>query len=140
MKSEVRPLRVYIAGALSSKEKADRNPSQVIVDYLQNLHRMFRVATEVRNLGHIPYVPGLDFLLGITAGGWDENDYRGMGMGFLEVCDVVLVTSWSWGVDKEVTRAKELGIPVIDKIDLLPLIEKSLRGKDDGKGNEENLW
>jgi len=104
--------RVYIAGALSSKENENRNPSKVVTDYIQNVSRMCQRASEVRRLGYYPFVPGLDFLLGVVNGNWEEEDYRGIGMAFLEVCDAVLVTSDSWGVQQEISRAKELGIPV----------------------------
>jgi hypothetical protein len=105
-------MRVYIAGALSSRENTERNPSKVVTDYIQNVSRMCQVASQVRRLGHYPYVPGLDFLLGVIAGDWEEDDYREVGMSFLEVCDAVLVISQSWGVSKEIERANELGIPV----------------------------
>ena len=105
-------MRVYIAGALSSKESTNRNPSQVVTDYIANVSKMCKRASELRKRGYYPYVPGLDFLLGVIAGDWEENDYRGIGIAFLEVCDAVLVISDSWGVRKEVERAKELKIPV----------------------------
>jgi len=110
-------MRVYIAGALSSRENTNRNPSRVVTDYIQNVSRMCQVASQVRHKGHYPYVPGLDFLLGVVVGNWEENDYRGMGMGFLEVCDAVLVISQSWGVSKEIALANELGIPVYYRIE-----------------------
>ena len=105
-------MRVYIAGALSSKEDNTRNPSKVVTDYIRNISRMCRIASEVRRRGHYPYVPGMDFLLGVIAGDWEERDYRGTGMAFLEICDAVLVISESWGVAQEVQRARKLGIPV----------------------------
>jgi hypothetical protein len=106
-------VKVYIAGALSSKEKKGRDPSTVVIDYLANVSKMCKVASEVRKLGHYPFVPAL--------GDWEEEDYRGCGMAFLEVCDAVLVISNSWGVAKEVERAKELGIPVYYELEELGL-------------------
>ena len=106
-------MRIYIAGALSSKENSERDPSKVVVDYLANVSRMCKIASQVRKLGHYPYVPALDLLMGIINGDWDEEEYRGIGMAFLEVCDAVLVTSWSYGVQKEVERAEELGIKIL---------------------------
>ncbi len=104
--------KIYIAGALSSKENADRIPSKVVVDYLTNVHRMCKIAGEVRKAGHSPYVPALDMMLGVVCGDWVEEDYRGIGMEFLEVCDYILVISDSWGVQKELERARELCIPI----------------------------
>lgn len=108
--------RIYIAGALSSREKENRNPSEVVVDYLANVSRMCKVASMVRRAGHYPYVPALDLLLGVINGNWDEEMYRGIGMAFMEVCDAVLVISNSWGVAKELDRATELGIPIYDNL------------------------
>jgi hypothetical protein len=105
-------MRVYIAGALSSKENINRNPTEVVCDYIRNLSTLCQKASELRKRGYYPYVPGLDFLLGVINGNWTEEDYRDLGIAFLEVCDAILVTSDSWGVQKEIERAKELGIPV----------------------------
>jgi len=113
-------MRVYIAGALSSKEDRTRDPSKVVIDYLSNVSKMCKVASQVRKLGHFPFVPALDLLLGVINGDWDEEDYRGVGMAFLEVCDAVLVISQSWGVAKEIERANELGIPVYYRMEDLP--------------------
>ena len=110
-------MRVYIAGALSSREDRSRDPSTVVIDYLSNVSKMCKVASQVRKLGYFPFVPALDLLLGVINGDWDEEDYRGVGMAFLEVCDAVLVISQSWGVGKEVERANELGIPVYYKLE-----------------------
>lgn len=105
-------MRIYVAGALSSKEDTTRNPSKVVTDYIRNLSAMCKKASELRKRGYYPYVPGMDFLLGVIAGDWEEEDYRGIGMAYLEVCDAVLVISDSWGVRKEIERAKELNIPI----------------------------
>lgn len=105
--------KVYIAGALSSKENEDRTPSRIVTDYITNIHKMCQAATVVRKRGHCPFVPAADFVFGIVGGNWEEEDYRGLSMEFLEVCDIVYVISDSWGVRKEVARAKELGIPVV---------------------------
>ena len=102
-------MRVYIAGALSTKP----NGSQCsITEYLTNVSKMCKRASEIKRRGYYPYVPALDLLLGIVDGDWKEGEYYPLGMAFLEVCDAVLVISDSWGVRKEVERAKELKIPV----------------------------
>ncbi len=111
---EVKGKRVYIAGALSSKEDDTRDPSTVVIDYLFNVSKMCKVASLVKKAGGFPFVPALDLLLGIVNGDWTEDMYRDIGMAFLEVCDVVLVISWSWGVEQEVERANKINIPVFD--------------------------
>jgi 7-cyano-7-deazaguanine synthase in queuosine biosynthesis len=105
-------MRVYIAGALSSKENDTRNPSQVVVDYLNNVHKMCGAGREVRKLGHAPFVPAYDMLMGVANGDTSEQDYRGCSDEFLKVCDAVLVISMSWGVKGEIKLAESLNIPV----------------------------
>ena len=73
---------------------------------------MCKVAGQVRKMGHAPYVPALDLLLGVINGDWAEEEYRGLGMEFMEVCDAVLVISMSWGVEEELKEARKLCIPV----------------------------
>ena len=113
-------MRIYVAGALSSKEKKDRNPSKVVVEYIQNVHRLCNIGGDLMMEGYAPFIPGLDLLTGLVNGYLEEGDYRGTSMEFLEVCDAVLVTSMSWGVKKEIERAKELNIPVYFNIKDLP--------------------
>lgn len=105
-------MKVYVAGPLSSKEDTDRDPSKVVTDYIRNISIMCKVASMLRKAGHHPFVPGLDFLIGVVNGDWEEEDYRGMGMSLLEVSDAVFVISDSYGVRKEIERAQELCIPV----------------------------
>jgi len=118
-------MKVYIAGALSSKENANRNPSQVVTDYLNNVHKMCKVAGLLRKHRFSPFVPALDFALGMICGDWNEDMYRGMSNEFLEVCDYMLVISDSWGVQREIALAKELGIPIF--YDLTELVRTEER-------------
>ena len=111
--------RIYVAGALSSRENTTRNPSKIVIDYIRNLNLMCRAASRLRRLGYFPYVPGMDFMLGFVDGNWEEDDYRGIGFAFLEVCDAVLVISESWGVIREVAKARQLGIPVFYGVESL---------------------
>ena len=92
---------IYIAGAMSSKENTDRNPSQVVCDYIQNCHKMIATAREVMRKGHTPFVPALDLLIGLVGGDLEEKDYRAMSLEFLARCDAMLVISGSWGVEQE---------------------------------------
>jgi len=108
-----KPSRIYVAGALSGGSTAKaRTPSKVVCDYITNLHRMISISALLRKKGYCPYIPGLDLLVGMVWGNFNEEDYRGMGMSFLDVCDAVLVISMSSGVQREIDRARKLGIPV----------------------------
>ena len=107
------PMRIYVAGQLSNKRGTDkRTTTKVVTDYIQNVHKLCQAASRLRRRGHYPYLPGLDLLLGLVVGDWEEDEYRELGMEFLEVCDAVLVISWSSGVDAEVRMARDLNIPV----------------------------
>jgi hypothetical protein len=115
-----KPMRIYIAGALSSKEDGKRNPSKVVTDYITNVHKMCKAASIVRKKGHYPFIPCLDFLVGVIAGDWDEEDYRGGSDEFLVVCDAILILSLSYGVRRELALATKLGIIIYDDIDKIP--------------------
>ncbi len=117
-------MKVYIAGALSSKENNNRTPSQVVVDYLNNVQKMCQAAREVRRLGMAPFVPAYDLLMGIVNGDCCEDDYRGCSDEFLDVCDAVLVISDSWGVQQETKYAKEHCIPVYYSLEELNGIQQ----------------
>jgi hypothetical protein len=101
-----RPVKVYVAGALSDGA----------VGYIQNVSRMLREARKIHRVGASPYVPCLDVLLGIQAGDWTYEDYFLMSQPWLEASDSVYAYSLSIGkkkgVQKEIVIAKKKGIPV----------------------------
>ena len=70
------------------------------------------VAGKLRKMGHAPFVPALDLLLGVINGDWSEEEYRDTGMEFMGVCDAVLVISFSWGVQREIKEANKLCLPI----------------------------
>lgn len=110
-----KPRLIYVAGALSGAQPGDnpnRSPSTVVCDYIRNVSNMCWIAGRLRQKGYYPYVPGADLLLGLVGGNWNEAMYRDMSMAFLEVCDAVLVTSRSSGVEREIGWARELDIPI----------------------------
>jgi len=110
-------MKVYVAGALSSKEKKDRTPSEIVVDYLNNVHDMIDVAVKLRKLGYAPYIPALDLLMGVESGAMNEEDYRGCSNEFLPICDAMLVISMSWGVKQEIVLAMNSNVPVYFSIE-----------------------
>lgn len=103
---------IAILGALSSKEDTERTPSQVVVDYLQNVHKMCRVASRLRKRGHHPFTPALDMLLGVVDGEWTEEEYRGLTTAFIPRCDAALVISDSWGTQRDIETAIDHNIPI----------------------------
>lgn len=100
-----RDIRVYIAGPLSGKE----------CNYIKNLNRMVKEAIRVHSLGVTPYVPGLDFMLGLIAGDWNYKDYYDINMAWLKVSHCIYayeIDSENGGVLGEVQMAEQIGIPV----------------------------
>jgi len=104
-------IRVYIAGTLNG----------MAVDYINNVHKMIKVAELVRTEGVGVFIPCLDFLCGVVHGNWTYEQYFQMNQPWLEVCDAVfLVPGWekSKGTARELATAKALGIPRFEKLDV----------------------
>ena len=105
--------KVYIAGKLSGKE----------IDYIKNMHHMIRTANMVRSMGFAVYVPCLDFLNGLVAGDLDYKDYFDNNFEFISSCNYMFVcqgSEESKGTQREIARAKELGMMVFVRLnDLL---------------------
>ena len=105
-------IRVYVAGRLDGGA----------IYYIQNLHRMLIWGAELRRNGFSVLVPGLDLLLGLSAGNWEYEDYFDNSQPWLEVADVLfLVPGWegSSGTLKELEMARKEGIPVFGKLEEL---------------------
>lgn len=99
--------RIYVAGAISSDN---------IITILDNLRRGIQASVQILKEGNAPFCPMLDFQFQLTVGGLTIEEYYRYSMAWLEVSDVVLVlrgSEKSRGVKAEVTRAMELGIPVL---------------------------
>ena len=117
--------RVYVAGAYS-----DDN----ILGVLKNMQKGMRTGTEVALCGFAPFVPWLDYQFQLMLRP-EENEnltmdfYYNYSLAFLEVCDYVLVVPGfenSKGTLGEITKAKQLNIPVYYSIDDLVLADSNL--------------
>lgn len=110
-------MKVYVAGALSNKEKVERTPSKVVVDYFQNVNKMVLAGRALIKAGHAPFIPALDLVTGIAAGDMEEEDYRRVDIEFMIACDAVVVISHSSGVERELGIADAMGIPVYEGLE-----------------------
>ena len=120
--------RVYIAGKLND----------MAVDYIKNLHRMFKTAEDVRKLGFAVFVPGMDLLLGMQFGNWEYKDYFENSQPWLLASDIVFVSpnsETSHGTQREIETAKAHGIPVIYDIELMKKYAETCQ-KIEELGNE----
>lgn len=109
--------RVYIAG-LYSKNAGGSEAN--VLQVLDNIRAGQKAALDVWRLGFAVFCPHLDYQYSLLD---DEpityKMYYENSMAWLEVSDAVLVISGrgiGGGVDKEIARADELGIPVYDSL------------------------
>ena len=100
---------VYIAGPYT-------NP-----DPVENTHNVIQVANQVIEAGFVPFVPHINLVWHLVTPKPPEFWYE-WDLEWLERCDCLLrLPGESSGADKEVERAKELGIPVFDTVAKLAL-------------------
>lgn len=103
--------RVYVAGAYSAGD---------VISVLTNIRNGMRLGTEVFLAGYAPFVPWFDFHFQLMLQGDEKltvEDYYKYSIAWLDVSDVLLVGDWdgcekSVGTQKEIARARELGIPI----------------------------
>ena len=106
-------MRVYIAGAMSSK-----NP----ITFLDNLRKGMRLSTRVLLVGHAVFSPFIDFQLFFMTQEDEEitvTQVKAASMAWLKVSEaVLLVPGWenSQGTKDEIAEAERLGIPVYDSL------------------------
>ena len=100
-------MRVYVSGPLSKG------------DVLGNVRRAVEAADELLALGHIPYVPHLTVFWHFHSPKPYES-WMALDFAWLEVCDAVLrLPGESEGADREVDRARELGVPIYESVSRL---------------------
>jgi len=107
-------MKIYVAGPLSGLP-----PS-----YIHNMRRMIKAGIEVMKKGHIPYIPCLDFLVGLLSDTpLTLDDYMRVSTEWLKMCDGILVLGMSSGVEKELAVAKRLGLRLFTSVDEIPEVK-----------------
>lgn len=110
--------RVYIAGLYSYTETG-------ILGIFDNMRNGMKAGLKVLKLGFAPFVPWFDYHFQLMLEDGEKlkvEDYYRYSMQWLEVSDIILVTSnnpKSKGVNGEIKRAFELNIPVVYSINQL---------------------
>jgi len=115
-------IKVYVAGKLNDQS----------CGYIKNMHRMIKLADMIRSMGFSVFIPCLDFLSGLVCGDYEYQDYFENNLPWLESSDYVYViadSENSKGTQREIARARELGIPVVTSI----MYFKKLRDDDERK-------
>ncbi len=101
-------MKIYIAGPYSRGD-------QVI-----NTQNVIHAAEEIIARGHIPFVPHLTMLWHLISPHppefWYSYDFE-----WLKECDAIFrLGGESWGADREIDRAKELGLKIFKSVDEIP--------------------
>ena len=103
-------MRIYVAGPLNADA----------CGYIKNLSKMYRVGLAIHCMGHSPFIPGADVLLGLMAGDFEYADYFNANTEWLKVSDAVFVIASSPGVEQEVAIAEDLQIPIYHRLEDIP--------------------
>lgn len=93
-------MRIYLAGPYSAEPE-------------QCTHEAIRIANELRNMGHSPFVPHLTHYWHLRHPRAYE-DWLDYDLDWLEVCNVLIrIPGHSPGADREVEAARRLGLTVM---------------------------
>lgn len=109
-------MKIYIAAPFTASDTDERHMSKY-----GNIRRAADAGSKIIEKGHCPFVPHLYAYceFGLTKKvpyeRWMEIDNA-----FLESCDALLYLAPSPGADRELARAKELGLTVYYSVDEVP--------------------
>lgn len=112
-------IKVYVAGKYSD---------DTVLKVLNNIRKGINASRMLFTEGFAPFCPWFDFLYGITMSDEESlalrvEQYYEYSLAWLEVADCVFLlperTENSVGVQGELTRARELGIPIFTDINEL---------------------
>lgn len=93
-------MKIYVAGPYTRGDVA------------KNVHDAIMTGNNLRALGHTPFIPHLTHFWHMIQEHGIEYWYA-YDLEWLEVCDAVFrIPGESIGADREVERARELGLPV----------------------------
>lgn len=111
-------MRVFLASPYSAPLPATR---------MRNVHRSLEAAVALIHRGHEPFMPLVSHYIDqfATTSGRPISRDRWMEfcLSWLATCQAVLCLGPSPGVDQEVARALELGIPVYDRVEDVPEVD-----------------
>ena len=94
----------YLAGPLTHENEDNK--------FMDNVRNALKAYVTVIKMGYLPYCPHLSAFADIV-GDINYEDWMELDFGWLEKCDAVIrLPGDSPGADREVERAKKLGIPV----------------------------
>ena len=105
-------MKIYVAGPLNASDAAG---------FLKNVSRMCYICNEIRKMGHSPFNPSADLLIGIIDGKMEYQDYLQMNLPWVEVADALFLIDYSPGANKELEIAEKKGISIYRDLTEIPV-------------------
>lgn len=106
---------IYIAGKYSGADWAETDA---------NVQRAMEVGLAVLQKGHTPFVPHLSHFLDMKARSKgisiSYEEWMTHCFNWLDGCDALLYLESSPGADRELGRAREIGMEVYERVDDIP--------------------
>jgi len=104
--------KIYVCGDYSADN---------VIDVLKNIGKGQKVCADLFKKGFYPFCPWHDksYVIDNPDNDFDVSQFHKHSMAWLEVSELVYVISGvgnGGGVDAEIKRAKELGIPVVYRL------------------------
>lgn len=105
-------MKIYVAApyTAASREEVEKNVTRAIDAGIELLKR-----------GHVPFIPHLTHYVELRAQERDipitYDEYLDWDREWLDLCDALVYLGRSKGVDIEIARADELGIPIFASVE-----------------------
>jgi hypothetical protein len=97
--------------------KISNNKTNIV---MKNLGDLIYYANEIWKMGHAPYCPAMNSLLGMLSGELKSyDDYMKIGLEYLVVCDAIFMASMSPGAKEERTIAINHDLLIFDTLGAL---------------------
>lgn len=107
--------RIYVAGPYTA---ANSRLTKLNVD------KAISVGCKLIRKGYAPFIPHLSHYIWMHPDGdFDYQLWTKLDMEWLKVCDAFYYMDSSPGADKELEKAREMGIPIYTKIEDVPNID-----------------
>jgi hypothetical protein len=114
--------KVYVAGRYSGTN---------VIEILSNMRQGIKYSCEIMRMGFAPFVPWLDFQLGLHEK-FDVETYKDVSIEWLRASDCMFLVpkqERSAGVKAEIVIAEEMGIPIFTSMyDLIAWGESHQKG------------
>ncbi len=116
--TKAKPLKVFIAGPYTPSDSDLHDASRVAH---RNTIKAIKAGIKLIERGHIPFIPHLTHFIHLeTEKPLPAEFYYRYDMVWLQHCDALLYLGNSEGANKELQKAKELGLEIFYSIEKVP--------------------